>query len=58
MDYPKLVKDLDQENYEKLLKRFSEVLESENFLDTLYAFGVDNWEGYSEAVDSFEEEKD
>jgi hypothetical protein len=30
-------------------ERFDDLVEAEAFLERLYAAGVDNWEGYSEA---------
>lgn len=39
---------VDREEYDKLL-------EDSEFLDRLYAAGVDNWEGYENACSSEEE---
>lgn len=34
--------------------RYNELLEAEEMLEALEACGVDNWEGYDEALDMFE----
>lgn len=39
------------------VKRFNELLEKEAILEALYANGVDNWEGYDDAMESLEEEE-
>lgn len=36
------------------LKRYDELVESEAILHALQAAGVDNWEGYSEAMEELE----
>lgn len=40
------------------LSRYIELLESEQKLDALDACGVDNWEGYGEAMRMLEDEED
>ncbi len=37
------------------LKRYEELLEAENALNTLYAAGVDNWEGFEDAISASKE---
>lgn len=39
------------------LARYQMLLEAENFLYALQAAGVDNWEGYSDAIDMLEGEE-
>jgi len=39
------------------LDEYEELLEAQRFLDCLEGAGVDNWQGYSEAVAFFEEDK-
>ena len=46
--YPRLVKDLDQSEYEELL-------ESDKKLQALEDAGVDNWEGYDWCMRDFHE---
>lgn len=50
----------DQETITIPKKRYRELLEAEKTLYKLEAMGVDNWEGYSEALgyDEDEEEDD
>ncbi|MBW1800676.1 MAG: hypothetical protein JRJ85_08095 [Deltaproteobacteria bacterium] len=38
-------------------KRYSELIEAEMTLNSLYAAGVDNWEGWDIAMESLEEIK-
>ena len=38
--------------------RYDDLLEEERKLDALRAYGVDNWEGFDEAMSSLEEEED
>lgn len=45
-----------QETIEISLDRFEELLESEKVLNTLIAAGVDNWSGYSFALELMDEE--
>jgi len=35
--------------------RYKELLHAEGILDALYGAGVDNWEGYDEALSTLEE---
>lgn len=44
-----------QETIEISLDRFEELLDSERFLGTLIAAGVDNWDGYGFALEMLEE---
>lgn len=37
--------------------RYEELLESHEILQKLYEHGVDNWEGYSDAIREFNERK-
>lgn len=36
--------------------RYIELLRSEDLLEMLRAYGVDNWEGWDEAISAFHEE--
>jgi hypothetical protein len=36
--------------------RYEELLESHKILEKLYEYGVDNWEGYDDAIREFREE--
>lgn len=38
------------------LKRYEQLFESEKILDALYEVGVDNWEGYEEAMKLIDDE--
>lgn len=38
--------------------RYEELLESQRILQKLYEHGVDNWEGYDEAMREIREEND
>ena len=38
-------------------EKYKELLEDQRFLNLLMAYGVDNWEGYSDAAYEFVEEK-
>lgn len=46
-----MVVEVDDSEYDKLI-------EDQNFLRALEAAGVDNWGGYDNAVDIFEEDND
>lgn len=48
MDYDIPTKTISLEYYEELVRDSAE-------LAALYAAGVDNWEGYDEALDAFHE---
>lgn len=39
-------------------KRYTKLLDKELQLETLLAFGVDEWEGYNKAMESLNEEED
>jgi hypothetical protein len=39
------------------VKEFNQLLEDSNFLNCLFAVGVDNWAGYDEAIQLLEEKK-
>lgn len=36
---------------------YQQLLDDSNFLNKLYAHGVDNWSGFDDAVDDFEEDE-
>lgn len=38
-------------------ERYSELIEAEMMLNSLYGAGVDNWDGWGEAIELFEEIK-
>jgi hypothetical protein len=39
-------------------KEYKQFLKDSNFLGCLESFGVDNWEGYGEAQELYEQDKD
>ncbi len=46
---------MEQETIEISHADYLRLVEADEFLTALYAAGVDNWEGYSEAVNIFQE---
>lgn len=45
-----------QDTVELSVTEYEELIRRENFLNCLEACGVDGWDGYSQAVDMFQEE--
>lgn len=39
-------------------KMFEKIVDDSNFLDCLKACGVDNWDGYSQAVEMFNQQEE
>lgn len=54
------IKEIEQENTEESIivskKEYKELLRSEQKLNALEAAGVDNWQGYDDAMDILREE--
>lgn len=49
---------MSEETITVSVSRYNELVDDQNFLIALRGAGVDNWEGYGDAVESFQEDED
>ena len=53
-----MITDLGDGTIKILATRYQDLLEKERWLHALQAAGVDNWQGYEEAAEIFNEDED